>query len=56
MAEDVAPYGGCYAMTKGLLQEFRQKPIREIPLSKETFFGCGIRGGHGPEWSPNFKK
>ncbi len=34
MGEDVGRYGGCYAVTKGLLAEFGPERIRDTPLSE----------------------
>jgi pyruvate/2-oxoglutarate/acetoin dehydrogenase E1 component len=42
MGEDVGRYGGCYAVTKGLLQEFGEDRIRDTPLSESAFVGAGI--------------
>ena len=42
MGEDVGRYGGCYAVTKGLLQEFGEERIRDTPLSEAAFVGAGI--------------
>lgn len=42
MGEDVGHYGGCYAVTKGLLQEFGPERIRDTPLSESAFVGAGI--------------
>ncbi len=42
MGEDVARYGGCYAVTKGLAQEFGEERIRDTPLSESAFVGAGI--------------
>ena len=42
MGEDVGKYGGCYAVTKGLLEEFGPEPIRDTPLSELGFVGAGI--------------
>jgi len=42
MGEDVGRYGGCYAVTKGLLQEFGEERIRDTPLSESGFVGAGI--------------
>jgi 2-oxoisovalerate dehydrogenase E1 component len=42
MGEDVGAYGGCYAVTKGLLQEFGEDRIRDTPLSESGFTGAGI--------------
>lgn len=47
MGEDVGRYGGCYAVTKGLLQEFGPERIRDTPLSESAFVGAGIGAALG---------
>ncbi|HET9212841.1 MAG TPA: alpha-ketoacid dehydrogenase subunit beta [Thermoanaerobaculia bacterium] len=42
MGEDVGRYGGCYAATKGLWDEFGPERIRDTPLSESAFVGAGI--------------
>ncbi|MFN8634292.1 MAG: alpha-ketoacid dehydrogenase subunit beta [Chloroflexota bacterium] len=42
MGEDVGKYGGCYAVSKGLLDELGPDKIRDTPLSESTFVGAGI--------------
>ncbi|SFQ20263.1 2-oxoisovalerate dehydrogenase E1 component [Tranquillimonas alkanivorans] len=42
MGEDVGAYGGCYAVTKGMLAEFGPDRIRDTPLSESGFTGAGI--------------
>lgn len=42
MGEDVGRYGGAYACSKGLLEEFGPERIRDTPLSESTFVGAGI--------------
>ena len=42
MGEDIGAYGGCYAVTKGLLDEFGAARIRDTPLSEGAFTGMGI--------------
>lgn len=42
MGEDVGAYGGCFAVSKGLLQEFGPERIRDTPLSESAFVGAGI--------------
>ncbi|MDR6773682.1 alpha-ketoacid dehydrogenase subunit beta [Azospirillum sp. BE72] len=42
MGEDVGCYGGCYAVSKGLYDEFGPDRIRDTPLSESTFVGAGI--------------
>jgi pyruvate dehydrogenase E1 component beta subunit len=42
MGEDVGLYGGCYAVTKGLLEEFGPERIRDTPLAESVIAGSGI--------------
>jgi 2-oxoisovalerate dehydrogenase E1 component len=52
MGEDVGAYGGCFAVTMGLLDEFGPERIRDTPLSESTFVGAGIgaaMAGHAPD-------
>ena len=42
MGEDVGLYGGCYAVTKGLLAEFGPERIRDTPLAEIAIAGAGI--------------
>ncbi|WP_332748727.1 alpha-ketoacid dehydrogenase subunit beta [Hydrogenophaga sp.] len=42
MGEDVGRYGGTYAVSKGLLDEFGPHRVRDTPLSESGFVGCGI--------------
>lgn len=42
MGEDVGKYGGCYAVSKGLLQKYGPDRIRDTPLSESGFTGAGI--------------
>ena len=42
MGEDVGRYGGCFAVSKGLLAEFGPDRIRDTPLSESAFVGAGI--------------
>ena len=42
MGEDVGEYGGCFAVSKGLLAEFGPERIRDTPLSESAFVGAGI--------------
>jgi pyruvate dehydrogenase E1 component alpha subunit len=42
MGEDVGHYGGCYAVSKGLLAEFGPDRVRDTPLSESGFTGIGI--------------
>lgn len=47
MGEDVGAYGGCYAVSKGLLAEFGPERIRDTPLSEIGFVGAGIGAALG---------
>lgn len=47
MGEDVGHYGGCYAASKGFLQEFGAERIRDTPLSELAFTGAGIGAALG---------
>ncbi len=47
MGEDVGRYGGCYAVSKGLLEEFGEDRIRDTPLSESGFVGAGIGAALG---------
>jgi pyruvate dehydrogenase E1 component beta subunit len=42
MGEDVGKYGGCYAVTKGLLEEFGPQRVVDTPLAENGFTGLGI--------------
>jgi pyruvate dehydrogenase E1 component beta subunit len=42
MGEDVGKYGGCYAVTKGLLEEFGPQRIVDTPLAENGFTGVGV--------------
>lgn len=42
MGEDVGAYGGCFAVSLGLLEEFGPDRIRDTPLSESAFVGAGI--------------
>ena len=47
MGEDVGRYGGCFAVSKGLLEEFGPERVRDTPLSESTFTGAGIGAALG---------
>ena len=47
MGEDVGRYGGCFAVSKGLLAEFGPERIRDTPLSESAFVGAGIGAALG---------
>ncbi len=47
MGEDVGRYGGCFAVSMGLLDEFGPDRIRDTPLSESAFVGAGIGAAIG---------
>lgn len=47
MGEDVGRYGGCYAVSKGLLDEFGPDRICDTPLSEGGFVGAGVGAAMG---------
>jgi len=47
MGEDVGHYGGCFAVSMGLLDEFGPERIRDTPLSESGFVGAGIGAAMG---------
>ena len=47
MGEDVANYGGCFAVSQGLLEEFGPERIRDTPLSELSFVGAGVGAALG---------
>ncbi|MFC2153030.1 alpha-ketoacid dehydrogenase subunit beta [Actinomycetota bacterium] len=47
MGEDVGEYGGCYAVSKGMLEEFGGDRIIDTPLSESGFVGAGIGAALG---------
>ncbi|HUZ27330.1 MAG TPA: alpha-ketoacid dehydrogenase subunit beta [Streptosporangiaceae bacterium] len=47
MGEDVGRYGGCFAVSLGLLDEFGPERIRDTPLSESAFVGAGIGAALG---------
>ncbi|MBZ0231858.1 MAG: alpha-ketoacid dehydrogenase subunit beta [Deltaproteobacteria bacterium] len=42
MGEDIGRYGGTYAVTRGLLDEFGPERVRDTPLSESGFVGAGV--------------
>jgi pyruvate dehydrogenase E1 component beta subunit len=47
MGEDVGAYGGCFGVSKGLLEEFGPERVRDTPLSESAFVGAGIGAAMG---------
>jgi pyruvate dehydrogenase E1 component beta subunit len=42
MGEDIGAYGGSYAVTKGFLEEFGPKRVRDTPIAESVITGAGI--------------
>jgi len=47
MGADVGHYGGCFAVSKGLLGEYGPERIRDCPLSESTYTGIGLGAAMG---------
>ncbi len=47
MGEDVGRYGGCFAVSTGMLDEFGPDRVRDTPLSESAFVGAGIGAAMG---------
>lgn len=47
MGEDVGAYGGCFAVSSELLDEFGPERIRDTPLCEAGFVGAGIGAAIG---------
>lgn len=47
MGEDVGAYGGSFAVSLGLLEEFGPDRVRDTPLSESGFVGAGIGAAMG---------
>jgi pyruvate dehydrogenase E1 component beta subunit len=47
MGEDVGGYGGAFAVSLGLLEEFGPERVRNTPLSESGFVGAGIGAALG---------
>ena len=47
MGEDVGHYGGCYAVSKGLLDKYGSERIVDTPLCESGFVGVGIGAALG---------
>ena len=42
MGEDIGPYGGAYAVTRGFFEEYGPDRIRDTPISESVFVGAGV--------------
>jgi len=47
MGEDVGRYGGCFAVSTGMLEEFGPERVRDAPLSEAAIAGAGIGAAIG---------
>lgn len=47
MGEDVGRYGGCYAVSKGLIDQFGPDRVIDTPLCESGFVGVGIGAALG---------
>lgn len=47
MGEDVGDYGGCYAVSKGLIDRYGPERIMDTPLAESGFVGAGIGAAMG---------
>jgi pyruvate dehydrogenase E1 component beta subunit len=47
LGEDIAGYGGTYAVTKGLFEEFGEKRVKDTPLAEEIIIGTAIGSALG---------
>jgi pyruvate dehydrogenase E1 component subunit beta len=47
LGEDIAGYGGTYAVSKGLFEEFGEKRVRDTPLAEEVITGTAIGAALG---------
>jgi acetoin:2,6-dichlorophenolindophenol oxidoreductase subunit beta len=42
MGEDIGIYGGAFGVTRGLVEEFGEKRVRDTPISEAAIAGCAI--------------
>ena len=47
MGEDIGAYGGAYAVTKGLMDEFGEKRVKDSPIAESVLVGAGIGAAMG---------
>lgn len=47
IGEDIGAYGGSYAVTKGLFEEFGEKRIKDSPIAESVLVGSGIGAAMG---------
>ena len=46
MGEDIGPYGGAFAVTKGFYERYGKHRIKDSPLAESVIVGAGV----GPPW------
>ena len=42
MGEDIGPYGGAFAVTKGFTEQYGKKRIKDSPLAESVIVGAGV--------------
>ena len=42
MGEDIGEYGGAYSVTKGFIEKYGDRRIKDTPISEAAFVGAGI--------------
>ena len=47
VGEDIGPYGGAFAVTKGFTEEFGHERIKDSPLSESAIVGTGVGAAMG---------
>ena len=47
IGEDIGHYGGCFGVTRGMLEQYGPERIRDAPLSETGFVGAGIGAALG---------
>src|SRR5574342_746522 len=52
MGEDIGPYGGAFAVTKGLYEEFGEERVRDTPIAEGVIAGAAmVHHRFGGQWS-----
>lgn len=42
LGEDIASYGGCFGVTRGLVERFGRERVRDTPISENSIVGLGV--------------
>lgn len=42
LGEDIGRYGGCFGVTRGLIDRFGSERVRDTPISENSFMGVGV--------------